>query len=262
MWKWKSKTQMSESMTLAVFLTLAGGFQDAYSYNCRGKVFANAQTGNIVLLGQNLATGNWQVALRYVLPLVAFIGGVYVTEWVHQYYRDYRRIHWRQIVLAVEVVLLFVVGFLPQSFNILANVAMSFACAMQVNSFRKFEGLPCATTMCIGNMRSATELLCKYRATKDKAIGRKSAQYYLVILIFAIGAAVGAMVSGWLHEEAIWIAGGLLLIGFVLMFVREDIQENPQVETELEQIKESAEKFGETLKEDLKEEVKELEHKK
>ena len=75
--------QMSESMTLAVFLTLAGGFQDAYSYNCRGKVFANAQTGNIVLLGQNLAQGHFQNALHYLMPLAAFIGGVYVTEWVH-----------------------------------------------------------------------------------------------------------------------------------------------------------------------------------
>ena len=54
----KAKGQMSESMPLAIFLTLAGGLQDAYSYNCRGKVFANAQTGNIVLLGQNLAEGN------------------------------------------------------------------------------------------------------------------------------------------------------------------------------------------------------------
>lgn len=81
---WKTKTQMSESMALAVFLTLAGGFQDAYSYNCRGKVFANAQTGNLVLLGQNLAMGNWPAALHYVIPLAAFLSGVYVTEWVHQ----------------------------------------------------------------------------------------------------------------------------------------------------------------------------------
>ena len=99
MGKWKAKTQMSESMALAIFLTLAGGFQDAYSYNCRGKVFANAQTGNIVLLGQNLAMGNWSMALHYFMPLAAFISGVYVTEWVHQKYRDYRKIHWRQIVL-------------------------------------------------------------------------------------------------------------------------------------------------------------------
>ena len=66
----KAKGQMSESMPLAIFLTLAGGLQDAYSYNCRGKVFANAQTGNIVLLGQNLAEGNWGVALHYLIPLL------------------------------------------------------------------------------------------------------------------------------------------------------------------------------------------------
>jgi uncharacterized membrane protein YoaK (UPF0700 family) len=34
---------------IAVFFTLAGGFMDAYSYLARGHVFANAQTGNIVL---------------------------------------------------------------------------------------------------------------------------------------------------------------------------------------------------------------------
>ena len=212
---------MSESMVLAVLLTLAGGFQDAYSYNCRGKVFANAQTGNIVLLGQNLAQGNWGAAFHYLMPLAAFIGGVYVTEWVHHLYKDYQRIHWRQIVLIVEVVLLAVVGILPHSFDVLANVLMSFACAMQVNSFRKFRGIPCATTMCIGNMRSATEMLCRYHITKDKTLRKKSMHYYFVILIFAVGAAVGAIMSRTIGLHSIWIAGGLLAGGFILMFLRE-----------------------------------------
>ena len=51
----ESSRQMSESVRIGIFLTMAGGFMDAYSYICRGKVFANAQTGNIVLLGQSLA---------------------------------------------------------------------------------------------------------------------------------------------------------------------------------------------------------------
>ena len=218
----RAKGQMSESMALAAFLTLAGGFQDAYSYNCRGKVFANAQTGNIVLLGQNLAQGNFVTALHYLVPLAAFISGVYVTEWVHHLYKDYKKIHWRQIVLAAEVVLLVIVGFFPQSFNMAANAMMSFACAMQVNSFRKFKGIPCATTMCIGNMRSATEMLCKYHITKDKVLKKKSMHYYLVILIFAVGAAAGAVLSNWLAEPAIWIAAVLLAVGFILMFVKEE----------------------------------------
>ena len=41
---------MSESFLTAAFLSISGGLQDAYTYMCRGKVFANAQTGNIVLL--------------------------------------------------------------------------------------------------------------------------------------------------------------------------------------------------------------------
>ena len=216
--------QMSESMILGVVLTLAGGFHDAYSYNCRGQVFANAQTGNIVLLGQNIASGNFQNALHYLFPLLAFLAGVYLSEWVRELCKSFQKLHWRQIVLAFEIVMLAIAGLLPQSLNVVSNVLMSFACAMQVDSFRKFRGIPCATTMCIGNMRSGTELLCRYHITKDPELKRKSLHYYFIILVFAIGAAIGAVASQKFGNPAIWIAAGLMLLGFILMFVKEEIQ--------------------------------------
>lgn len=216
--------QMSESMILGVVLTLAGGFQDAYSYNCRGQVFANAQTGNIVLLGQNIASGNFQNALHYLFPLLAFLAGVYLSEWVRELCKSFQKLHWRQIVLAFEIVMLAIAGLLPQSLNVVSNVLMSFACAMQVDSFRKFRGIPCATTMCIGNMRSGTELLCRYHITKNPELKRKSLHYYFIILVFAIGAAIGAVASQKFGNPAIWIAAGLMLLGFILMFVKEEIQ--------------------------------------
>lgn len=214
----KVKHQMSESMLLAILLTLAGGFQDAYSYNCRDHVFANAQTGNIVLLGQNLATGQWAECVHYLLPVLAFMGGVYITEWLRHAFLKSRCLHWRQIILGIEIALLAVAGILPQSLNVPANVMMSFACAMQVNAFRKFNGIPCATTMCIGNMRSATEALCKYRITKDPEMKRRSLHYYFIIFIFALGAAAGAVVTDFIGERSIWISAALLLAGFVMMF--------------------------------------------
>ena len=216
--------QKSESKILGVVLTLAGGFQDAYSYNCRGQVFANAQTGNIVLLGQNIASGNFQNALHYLFPLLAFLAGVYLSEWVRELCKSFQKLHWRQIVLAFEIVMLAIAGLLPQSLNVVSNVLMSFACAMQVDSFRKFRGIPCATTMCIGNMRSGTELLCRYHITKDPELKRKSLHYYFIILVFAIGAAIGAVASQKFGNPAIWIAAGLMLLGFILMFVKEEIQ--------------------------------------
>ena len=115
--------QISESLALGIFLTLAGGFQDAYSYNVRDHVFANAQTGNIVLLGQNLASGNLMHALRYLLPLAAFFLGVYLTEWIKHFYKTSVKIHWRQIVLIIEILILGITGFLPNepTLNVIAN---------------------------------------------------------------------------------------------------------------------------------------------
>lgn len=214
--------QMSDSMLLGVVLTLAGGFQDAYSYNGRGGVFANAQTGNIVLLGQNLALGEWGKALHYLFPLLSFLLGVFAAEWIRSLCERVHVLHWRQVILLLEIALLAAAGFFPETMNTPANVLLSFACAMQVESFRKFRGIPCATTMCIGNMRSATEHLYHYLRTHDPEQKRRSAHYYFIILIFAVGAATGALFTMTLGRGAIWIAAFLLLIGFVLMFLKEE----------------------------------------
>ena len=53
----KRAKQTSESIELGILLALSGGFMDAYSYLARGQVFANAQTGNMLLFGVNLARG-------------------------------------------------------------------------------------------------------------------------------------------------------------------------------------------------------------
>ena len=78
--------QMSDTFHATVFVTLSGGFQDAYTYICRGQVFANAQTGNIVLLRAALLQGDWAVCLRYAISLLSFVFAVgaglgsFVTE--------------------------------------------------------------------------------------------------------------------------------------------------------------------------------------
>lgn len=86
-YKLSKKQQMSEAFINNAFLALSGGFQDAYTYNTRNEVFSNAQTGNVVLMSQNLMTGNWQKGLRYLVPLLAFAGGVLVAERIAERFR-------------------------------------------------------------------------------------------------------------------------------------------------------------------------------
>ena len=199
-----------------------------------GIVSANAQTGNIVLLGQNIASGNLMHALRYLLPLAAFFLGVYLTEWIKHFYKTSVKIHWRQIVLIIEILILGITGFLPNepTLNVIANIMLSFACAMQVDTFRKFRSIPCATTMCIGNMRSATEYLCLYHISKDPAMKYKSIHCGFIILVFAIGAAFGASCSAWFGVKAIWIAMAMQVVGFFMMFAHQDIEAFEKFEEE------------------------------
>ena len=212
--------QTSESFLLASLLALSGGLQDAYTYNVRGRVFANAQTGNIVLMSQDLVTGQWLEALRYLMPIMAFVLGILLTELIRRLWHDERRLHWRQLVLLWEIAVLALVGFLPEGADSAAAMLVSFTCAMQVEAFRKIHGYGYASTMCIGNLRSGTEELFHYLRGHEHAHWSKALCYYGIILLFAVGAALGALASLHLARHAIWLSC-LLLTAALLLMTRE-----------------------------------------
>ena len=218
----KPRGQMSESLMTAAFIILSGGLQDAYTYLCRGKVFANAQTGNIVLLSAYLFEGEWRHSVRYLIPVLSFMLGIFAAECIHRRCKYTEKVHWRQIIIVLEIVLLFFVGFLPQEVNTFANALVSFVCAMQVQTFRKVRGHAYASTMCIGNMRSGTEALCVYFHTHDREVLKKALTYFGVIGIFAVGAGLGALLTARFAEKGIWVSCALLIVSFFIMFIREE----------------------------------------
>lgn len=217
----EEKRQMSETIRLGIFLALAGGFMDAYSYLCREQVFANAQTGNMLLLGINLSKGNFKMALHYFCPVLAFTAGIVLADLVRHGWKRMSQLHWRQISVLAEALILFGVGFFPQEMNLLANSLTSLACGIQVESFRKIHGNGIATTMCIGNLRSGTQNICDYFLKGQKESLKKGMLYYGIILCFILGAVIGGAVIGIFHEKAILFCSGILFVVFLLMFVEE-----------------------------------------
>ena len=67
------------------------------------------------------------------MPLCAFALGIFVAEFIRLKLKRMQWLHWRQLVVLFEILMLFVVGFLPQELNLLANSLVSFSCAMQYN---------------------------------------------------------------------------------------------------------------------------------
>ena len=83
--------QMSASLPVGILLALAGGFMDAYSYMARGHVFANAQTGNILLFAIAVSEGRPGDSLRYLLPVVSFAVGIALTAAIRTRKAAYKR---------------------------------------------------------------------------------------------------------------------------------------------------------------------------
>ncbi len=137
--KMKASKQISESLPIMILLTLSGGFMDAYSYLCRGEVFANAQTGNILC---SVLICQWGIGARHSNMCVLFgicdwyCGGRICEESL----QNRKHVHWRQIIVFCEAVILFGVMFIPQELNLLANSLTSLACGAQVESFQKDTG--------------------------------------------------------------------------------------------------------------------------
>lgn len=210
--------QMSESFRLGAILALAGGFLDAYTYLVRGGVFANAQTGNIVLLGVRLMEGDWAGAGHYLVPILAFAAGVLTAELVHARCGRWERLHWRQLTVAAEMILLVAVALLPGWADSGANVLVSYVCAVQVQSFRKVAGSAFATTMCTGNLRSGTELLFRcLTGPAGRPALQKAGVYYSLILAFVSGAVISGLVTPLAGRWTVLCACPALLGAFFLM---------------------------------------------
>ena len=215
LYRLSGRGQISESFPFAACLALSGGFQDAYTYIVRGRVFANAQTGNVVLMSTCLIGRQWMDALGYLFPVLAFVSGVLAADYIRHHRKG--SIRWQQKVLLAEILILLVVGFLPQSLNMVASALVSFSCAMQIQAFQTLDGNAYASTMCIGNLRSGTASLSKYFRSKDKSDLKRTAEYYGVIVVFAIGAGIGGNLSELFGERMIWVSCIILFADFCLM---------------------------------------------
>ncbi len=239
----RKQKQMSESLLLGAILATVGGFLDAHTYICRGKVFANAETGNIVLMGAKLAEGDFKDAFFYLIPITAFACGVFCAEGIKKLFKQNNYIHWRQITVAAEIIVLVFISFVEPTrmHNIFTNALVAFVCSLQVQSFRQISGVPLTTTMCTGNLRSGTEHLFNAVTTKNKTVLKTAFKYYSIIFFFVLGAAIGAVLSSAIGRYSTLIAAGGLLAAFLLMFVNKEAEKREEIFERAEEEREEAE---------------------
>ena len=218
---------ITESVQFGIILAMVGGFLDAYTFISRGGVFANAQTGNIVMLSMQLAKGEFRDAFMYFLPILAFISGVVIVEYIKNKHVKVSEFRWQHIILAIEIIILLAVGFIPQSVpNMYVNIIISFVASVQTSSFRKLVDTPYATTMSTGNLRSATQFVYTAFSEKNNEAMVKAKRYITIIISFFIGGFIGAITTKSIGVKSAWVSSVILLSAFVLICVDDVKKQN------------------------------------
>lgn len=210
------------SLQLAILLALVGGFLDAYTYVGRDGVFANAQTGNVVLMALAAAQNNWAQAVNHLPSILAFVLGAMTAEILQRPAAAGFLRRPARVAVILEVLVLAAVGFLPSAVpDQVVIIAISYASALQVTSFRTVKRWTYNTTMTTGNLRSTAQAVVHAVLDRDTESRAEALHLGAVILAFAAGAALGGVLTTHLGDPAIWVAAALLSLSLVLFISDE-----------------------------------------
>ncbi len=223
-WRQRSFALLTpESIVLGVLMAMIGGFLDAYTFVSRDGVFANAQTGNFVLLGVEMARGELNQAYQHIPPILAFVLGAAVAE-------TFKR--WRgkrlfqapgRAVLLLEMVLLVFVGFLPPTIpNMAITIIIAFVASIQFSTFRKLTRWNYNTTTITGNLFTATKSAYSAIFVHDREAAIQAIHFITILSSFLFGALVGTVSTLYFETKAIWIAAGILVILIILFTVKPE----------------------------------------
>lgn len=212
------KSTIHESLLIGILLAIVGGFLDIYTYILKGHVFANAQTGNMVLMGLKIANHDFQGALYYLLPISAFFLGIVISEFIKHKTNNTQYLQWEHLILIIEIIILTIIAFIPKYIpHLVCNVTIGLVCSLQVNTFRTTNGLPYASTMCTGNLRSAGQKLSAYLFSHDSKALNHCLRYLIIICFFIVGAIIATFLIDIFGQISLIFCSLLLLIILLIL---------------------------------------------
>lgn len=194
-----------------------GGFYGGYTYSCRGGVFCNAQTANIVLFGLAIGNGDFSKALYYLIPMAAYLGGTMLSEHLPNTVKKHSHIRWDTFFVLFEMIVVLIIGFIPESAPVqISQIIVNFICSMQYNTFRRAENIPMATTFCTNHVRQIGVYFVKWlKHNGEKNFIKRSLFHSGMIFVFILGVIAATVTSRFFGIHAIWFAEILLLITFI-----------------------------------------------
>jgi uncharacterized membrane protein YoaK (UPF0700 family) len=201
------------ALSSALLLATTGGMLDAIAFLNHGHVFVNAMSGNVIFLAIAFLGRDWTEIIPHFIPLVGFFAGVLTSR----YLRTHLGTKSAQLGLGLEIMAIFLFGWLPRSFPEIAFTGiLAYVAAFQVASFRHVDRFAYNSTFMTGNIRDVAEGLHdaydrhSTPETRERGLSQARALGF-ICLCFLCGAVLGAWAAPRFGNHSLWIAEPLLI---------------------------------------------------
>jgi uncharacterized membrane protein YoaK (UPF0700 family) len=177
---------------------------DALSYLALGRVFTANMTGNTVLFGLSLVTGDAGGAGRAALALGGFLAGGALGAWIA--YQGPRDEGWpRGVTIALIVECVFLAALANDRTELLGLRVMFASVAMGIQSAaaRRLDILGVTTTFITGTLTSLVTLIARH-GVLPSASGHGKRFLATVWGVYVLGA-MGAAAATRLAPDLVWL---------------------------------------------------------
>lgn len=202
----------------ACILTTAGGAMDAWVYLEHGHLFANAQTGNVVLFALHATAGEAAAALHVLPSIAAFVVGLLVSRLTGAWLKARGR-NSRTPRLAAEFVLLLILGSVAGRLaNDIVTASVGFIAAVQITSLSHIGSASFNTGMTTGNLRAAVSAAVAVMLGPSGPSDRERALILAgLCLSFPVGAILGGLCARRMGDGTVFVLAGLVGCAAVMM---------------------------------------------
>ena len=203
----------NERLWLFCMLMLIAGFWGGFTYSLRGKVFVNAQTGNLVFLSLGIASWDTALIKNALATFLAYFCGIITAEFISKEINKISFLIWERILLFFSLIVTIYLGFIPETAPFeFTNFSIAFTAAMQFNTFEKAHGMGMATPFCTNHVKQASANFVRFLKTKDSNKLRISLSHLSMILSFVTGATLSIFLGRFFLGKAIWLSSVFLVI--------------------------------------------------
>lgn len=196
-------TEIKQETLLHYTMSFIGGIFAIYSLLEHSNVFGSAETGNMILLVENLLHWDWLHILILLGSLFVYSLGIIITVWMTKYHSDTLK----RMCIIIDCIAALILGFLPKDIHpVIALYPVAFAMSVQWCSFRGACENPSATTFSTGNFRQLVTVIFNYITERKQEDLFRIRFYIFTMLSFHVGVAVTYIVWPYIPHQSIWIA--------------------------------------------------------